>query len=220
MRSAARREGWLLLLAAACLATAYAFAKFGSEVHEGELGTFDRVVRDWMVSRQSPVGTHIFRVVTQLGAKEVLAPLALLVGWLLFHDARRFIVLLVLAGPACAEFVARLKRDYSVERPAGGLEAGLGFSFPSGHSAGSMAVAILLSYVAVRRRIHPRLVITVSEIVVLLVGISRVYLDLHWPSDVLGGWLVGGAFGAACCAIYEWMNRRSKKAKRDLSAEP
>src|SRR5262245_34919295 len=72
-------EGWLLLLAAGCLAMAFAFAKFGSEVHEGELAMFDRVVRDWLIARRSETGTRVFQGITQLGAKEVLAPLSLLI---------------------------------------------------------------------------------------------------------------------------------------------
>jgi undecaprenyl-diphosphatase len=66
---------------------------------------------------------------------------------------------------------------------------------------------VLLSYVAIRRRIHPWAIASVSGATALLVGISRAYLDQHWASDVLGGWGVGAAFGAGSCALYEWMSR-------------
>ena len=49
--------------------------------------------------------------------------------------------------------------------------------------------------------------VPVSVVVVLLVGVSRVYLDVHWTSDVLGGWVVGAAFGIGCCALYEFLTR-------------
>jgi len=203
-----RREQRLLLaLVVGCFALAYAFGKVGSEVLEGEATTLDRATRQWMLAHQSRPLQAFFSVVTLLGAKEVLAPLGALIGWRLFRGTKRLIALLVFCALASAEFVALLKRDFHIGRPAAGLVEGLGFSFPSGHATGSMAVAIVLSYVAVRRRIRPQLVVPATGVVLLLVGVSRVYLDLHWTSDVLGGWVVGAAFGIGCCALYELMTR-------------
>lgn len=195
-----------------CFALAYAFGKVGSEVLEGEATTLDRAVRAWMLAHQSSPLHAFFSVVTLLGAKEVLAPLGALLGWRLFRGPKRLVALLVFCALASAEFVGLLKRDFHVGRPAGGLAEGLGFSFPSGHATGSMAVAIVLSYAAVRRRIKPRLMVPVSAGMVLLVGVSRVYLDVHWTSDVLGGWVVGAAFGVGCCALYELLARGAVKA--------
>ena len=198
----------LLALVVGCFALAYGFGKVGSEVLEGEATPLDHAVRQWMLAHESPPVHAFLNVVTFLGAKEVLAPLGALIGWSLFRGTKRLIALIAFCALASAEFVALLKRDFHVGRPSCGLEEGLGFSFPSGHATGSMAVAIVLSYVAIRRRIKPRLIVPASALVVLLVGVSRVYLDVHWTSDVLGGWVVGAAFGVGCCALYELVSPR------------
>jgi undecaprenyl-diphosphatase len=198
-----RRPWRLALLALGCLTLAWVFAKLGSEVLEGELFRIDNAMRGWVLAHRSPAGVAIFTVITLFGAKELLAPLGVLLAWKLFGDVKRLGVVLAFAAIAAGEFVAVLKRDLHVMRPAGGNLAGLGYSFPSGHATGSMAVGLVLTYVALRTHLHERAIAITSALVALLVGISRVYLDVHWTSDVLGGWLIGAAFGAGVCCLYE-----------------
>ena len=156
----------------------------------------DMAVRRWMLAHRVAPLYATMRVVTELGAKEVLAPIAAFIGWRLFRGGESLVALFAFCGLAAGEFVALLKRSFHIARPAGGIAAGLGFSFPSGHSTGAAAVAVVVSYVSLRRGIHPRIVIPVSIALALLVGFSRPYLDVHWTSDVIGGWLVGMSFGA------------------------
>ena len=204
-----RRVALLLLLALGTLLLAWFFAKLASEMLEGEMLTMDVGVQRWMSQHRLPWLLAAFRVVTFLGAKEVLTPIALLVAWLLLRGtgARAALALLAFSAIAAGEFVALLKRSFHVMRPAGGIAAGLGYSFPSGHSTGISAVCVTFAYLSLRRKVHPRVITPLCVVVALLVGISRVYLDVHWASDVLGGWLVGAAFGAGTCAIYELIQR-------------
>lgn len=213
------REDWILLfLAVGCLALAYLFAKYGSEVLEGEMAAMDVAVRSWVLEHRSSAGRVFFRAVTFLGAKELLLPVGALVGWRLFRKTRGWLILLVFCALASAEFVGMLKRVYEVRRPAGGIERSMGLSFPSGHSAGSAAVLVFLGYVALRNGFKARIILPVVFLIVLLVGISRIYLDMHWTSDVLGGWLIGAAFGVGCCALFDLIQRRRTRP-RNSSAE-
>jgi membrane-associated phospholipid phosphatase len=199
------------------VASAWFFAKLGSEVLEGELLTIDRVVQHWVVQHRPPFALWFFRIVTFLGAKELLAPVGAILAWRLFRGTKALVALLGFAALAAAEFVALIKRNFHITRPAGGVEAGLGYSFPSGHATGVAAMAILFAYVSVRKHIHPRTVVPACTIAVILVGVSRVYLDVHWASDVIGGWLVGAAFGVGCCAMYELMHRRQSRPSEEPS---
>ena len=172
----------------------------------------DVAVRSWVVAHRSPLTTQIFTVFTLLGSREILTPVALLVAWGIFRPSWRELLLLAFCALLAGSVVAALKRDFGVSRPLGGLEAGLGFSFPSGHSAGAMSVAVVLSYLALRRqKATPALPIACLGFAVL-VGVSRVMLDLHWTSDVVGGWVVGAAFGAGASALFELLDRNRTKA--------
>jgi membrane-associated phospholipid phosphatase len=215
MRFLRGREDWVLLvLAVTCLGLAFLFAKFGSVVLEGELRGADIAVRNWVLAHRTAAGRVIFNGITLLGAKEVLVPLGLLIGWRMFRGTRGWVLLVVFCALATAEFVGLLKRVYRMPRPEGGIERSMGLSFPSGHSAGSAALLIFLGYVAIRHRVPSRLVVPVVVLVVLLVGASRIYLDMHWMSDVLGGWVIGSAFGIGSCALYELIQRHRTRGER------
>jgi undecaprenyl-diphosphatase len=138
----------------------------------------------------------------------------LLVAYLLRRGSRRRPLLLAVTPLGFWLFVALLKKRYRITRPPAGIEAHMGFSFPSGHASMSMAAAVFLSYVLVRERLAPRAMLVVGPLLALVVGLSRMYLDVHWASDVLGGWAVGAAYGAACCALYAWALRRAEQAAR------
>ena len=215
------REDWVLLfLAGGCLLLAFVFARFGAVVLEGELRAVDIAVRDWVMQNRTAGGTLVFRGITLLGAKELLVPLGLLVGWYLFRESRKegWILIVIFCALASAEFVGVLKRVYRVPRPEGGIERSMGLSFPSGHSAGSAALLIFLGYVAVRHRVSPWIVAPVVAVTVLLVGMSRVYLDVHWSSDVIGGWIIGAVFGVGSCALYELTQRSRLRLARHREA--
>src|SRR5207237_3592424 len=117
-----RFDEWLLpLLAVACLALAWVFAKVGSEVLEGELLRLDLAVQRWMHLHRSPAALAFFGIITYLGAKEILAPIAAFVGWRLFRGTAGMIAGFAFCALAAGEFVALLKRNFHIGRPAGGV---------------------------------------------------------------------------------------------------
>jgi membrane-associated phospholipid phosphatase len=138
------------------------------------------------------------RVLTHLGALQVALPLTLLVALVLagLRDRRAALGLLV-AYAATQAIVTLVKVLVARDRPAGSdpLDHVGGYAFPSGHSATAVAVYGALALIAARH-LGPRARVAAIALAIVLaavVGTTRVYLGVHYPTDVLGGWLLGTA---------------------------
>jgi len=185
-----------------CCATAFAFAfgiVLGVVSRCGSTARWESDVIAWVVQNRSSILTDFARSVTELGSGRVVTALVasaviiLLVGrrWML----AAFLVVATGGTALLASFtkgVVARDRPPTIPRLA---EAG-GHAFPSGHSAQAVACFAALAFTA--WRLHPsRRVLVVGAALVgtiaALVGWSRVYLGVHWPSDILGGWLLAGA---------------------------
>lgn len=202
----ALREHWLMLLGSiACLTLAFAFAYVGDEVADGSLRAVDVAVRDWVERHRNAAVHDVFEVVTWLGTRIVLIPLAVLVGWPLLRGYWSWLVLLLFCVLASSELVSILKHGFEVPRPPLGMQRHESFSFPSGHATAAATTAAVLGYLAMRRHRHHVAYIGGGTAVSLLVAASRVYLEEHWLSDVIGGILIGSTFAVGCCALYQWL---------------
>lgn len=213
-------RGWpLIALALACLVLTYGFVKFGGEVVERETLALDHGVRDWVLAHRTAAGTAFFSVITWLGSIAVLIPATLTVFWMLYRRGARWRPLLLALGTIVfALLISLLKTRYQVVRPPAGFASGLGFSFPSGHASSSTAAWLVLTYILVREKLVRREALVFAPLLALLVGSSRVYLDVHWASDVLGGWALGLAAGLAGCALYAALIRRAERKQAASSS--
>jgi undecaprenyl-diphosphatase len=86
-------------------------------------------------------------------------------------------------------------------------------SFPSGHSMMSAVVYLTLGALVARtqaNRAVKRYIVTLAVILAILVGLSRIYLGVHWPTDVLAGWALGGAWALVCWFVMTWLQSRGE----------
>lgn len=216
IRALARREiAWHLVAAISASLLGLAFlAKVGEDVFEHESGGFDSAVRGWFLAHRTPFGETFFAWVTRIGATAPVIVVAILIGAWLWKSRGRGVGGSVIFAPAAAVAIYDIgKLIYARARPAGATAAGIfTYSFPSGHATTAAAVVVTAAYVLWRERLLPRnLAIAIGVLVPLLIGVSRVYLDVHWATDVLGGWSIGIVIFGLCAAAYERERRRIER---------
>jgi len=199
---------WTLIVLVSTIAIGV-FADIGEDVAENSTTAFDNAIRSWMITHQNPIIHKIAYVITVIGSPGMLL-VALVAGAWFFHRGGRSKAGVVVAAPAAAALITGgFKLLYSRERPPGGVLLNLPtYSFPSGHATSSAAVAVTLCYVMAREKIisWPTAII-VGATIPLAVGLTRLYLDVHWGTDVIGGWAVGLFIAAMSAAGYEYLRR-------------
>ena len=196
---------WTLIAIVSAIALMI-FADVGEEVAEKSTGPFDNAVRAWFVSHQNPTVYKIAYVITLVGSPTVMVLVAIAAGAWLYHRHGRSKAGVIVAAPAAGGLLSGvIKLLYGRARPAGAAVFNeRTFSFPSGHAATSAAVMVTLCYVLARERIISwPTAIVIGGIVPLIVGLTRLYLDVHWTTDVVGGWTVGLFVAAMSAALYE-----------------
>jgi undecaprenyl-diphosphatase len=188
------------------LAATLAFARVAEDVAERETAPFDGAVRAWVLAHRTPAVAAWCAAGSLLGSAPLLVAVTLLAGvWLWRRAGARGAAAVLLAPPLAAGGVLGLKALFARVRPPGAVALHeLGHSFPSGHTTAVTAVMLSLAYVGVREGLAPPGAAAAAVGVAVLVGAARVCLDVHWATDVIGGWSVGLLIAAASAALYEW----------------
>lgn len=162
----------------------------------------------WIHARVTDTGTTIFSFVTRFGSPNAMAMLGIAGVVVLLLRGRRTMLITWVAAFAGGLIIERvLKALVHRSRPlyAAHHMHDPSFSFPSGHAMGSMIGILMLLHALWIFRVVRGPARTIAAIVgaafVALVGFSRVYLGVHYPSDVLGGWAIGAAWMAICVSI-------------------
>jgi undecaprenyl-diphosphatase len=201
----------------------FAFAEIADDVFEGETHAFDRAIL--LALRETddpavPLGPtwllELARDITSLGGRSVLTLLTIgVLGFLLLN--RRVAAALLVATSICggALLSSLLKGGFDRARPDLVPHEVQVFSasFPSGHAMLAtttyLTLGALLAQVQTGRRAKLYL-LSWAVFLCILVGASRVYLGVHWPTDVLAGWCVGGAWALMCGSVALWLKQRGK----------
>lgn len=149
--------------------------------------------------------------ITALGGYTILVTLAaitLAMLWLL-HKRAAALFLLIGLGSGTVLSTA-LKYLFARPRPdlVDHLDRTFTSSFPSGHATVSMVAYLTLAAVAIRfvptHRVRVFILVT-AILLAFVIGMSRVYLGVHWPSDVVAGWCIGAAWAALCWLIAHYL---------------
>ncbi len=214
-------EARTLIVVLLISALGWGFSQLADEMMEGDTHEFDTAVLLALrnpADHADPIGPgwaeEFGRDVTALGGTGVLAALTLAVAGYLWLDRKRrtmvFLLVAVIGGQAASSL---FKLGFDRPRPdlvPHGAQVYTA-SFPSGHAM--MATVTYLTLAVLLARVQPRralriYLLTLAIALSLSVGISRVYLGVHWPTDVLAGWAAGAAWALLCWSIASWLGRR------------
>ncbi len=183
-----------------------AFIEITDELFENQLGAFDRLITDVVLSFRSDRGTAFFEFMTHVGDRYAYAAIGLAMAayFYLRHRSWKFILqtIFVLMMSTVSNVV--LKRVFNRSRPTiEHLVSVDTLSYPSGHSMAAMAFYGFLIYLVTQLHMRPVLrwiLIVFLVLVIFCVGVSRIYLGVHFPSDVAAGFM-GGLIWVTFCVI-------------------
>ena len=202
------------------------FGVIADQVMAGSTTRLDQAIillfRGGADSLSGPIGPpwvrEMARDITSLGSVAVLGIVSSIVAGYLFLTRSRAAALLVLVAVVGGVGInSILKIQFARPRPDLFVPAAKVFtaSFPSGHATFSaityMTLAALLARMTTRRRLRYYFV-TVAVVLTFMIGVSRVYLGVHYPTDILAGWCIGSAWALICWAI---MTRLQQKGRID-----
>ena len=210
----------LLLLAAAAL---WGFVGIAGEVLEGDTVSIDQRL---LLSLRSPadpsdpIGApwieEMARDFTGLGGTGVLTFLTLASALFLFLQGKTKMAIYLLSA-ICTGMIVTMLLKAGFDRPRPDLVAHGSYvytsSFPSGHSM--MSAIVFLTLGALLASMQSSLgikayLLGIAAFLTLMVGLSRVYLGVHWPTDVLAGWTGGAAWALLCWALAQWLRKRGQ----------
>lgn len=201
------------------LGALWAFAGLSEEVFEGETDRLDTALLLWIHSTSPGWLDAPLRLVTALGYPRIVVPLLLLAAYAFYRKGLDLsATLLLVSVPGAAILGTALKSLYGRARPElfdSGYEAPF-FSFPSGHAITAVSFYGVLTLLTARRlRGRGRWsLVTAGAVLILLIGFSRLYLGVHYPSDVLAGYLVAALWvGTVGMALTLWRSLRDVRRR-------
>ncbi len=193
------------------------FLWLGLEVRQGALQPFDDAIRTAVHAWTTPWLTTLMRGFTQMGQPAFLIVLGMLIIATHVWTGRPRTALLFFVTVAGAEVLDQLlKREFHRVRPVAffGIAEPMGYSFPSGHALVSCTFFGVLAVVAAARtksRARRWLYFAAASAITGAIGLSRIYLGVHYPSDVLGGYLAAAVWVLTVASV-----RRLRRLRKPM----
>jgi undecaprenyl-diphosphatase len=233
LRLLGRQEVLLLVVGLVVLGCAYVLIQLTDEVKEGDTQKFDEWVLRTLRRADDPalpIGPRWLREVgldvTALGSAVVLGLVVVaVIGFMLLQRTYGLAWLTLIATTGGALLSTLLKLLIHRDRPSvvPHLREVRSLSFPSGHAMLSAVVYLTLGILLcriVRGRVAKLYCLGWAVLLTLLVGMSRIYLGVHYPTDVLAGWMAGLVWALGCWLIAEYLRRRGAIEDEEGSPAP
>jgi len=201
---------WLIVGLGACVLL-FVFVRLAGEVTEGETQAFDTRIMQALRSPTDPSKPrgpvwieNALLDLTALGGPTVLGLVVLsVVGFLVLQTRYRTALIVIMTAISGEVLNAAMKAAFNRPRPSivPQLRAVFSASFPSGHAMESAIVYLTLGAILMRvaeSRLTKAYIMGIATLLTMLVGVSRVYLGVHYPTDVIGGWIIGFVWASIC----------------------
>jgi membrane-associated phospholipid phosphatase len=208
------------------IAGTLAFAEVGEWVQKGITQSFDVAVLEWMHQHHSPLLTQVATELTYLGTGTVVMMIVAVAALFLWHTQHKHSARLLLAAVAGNIILnGVLKLAFHRARPTvfEWQTTAVSSSFPSGHAMSATVCYGTVAYLVIRLEKHrwSRVLTGIAAVVlILLICTTRLYLGVHYPSDVIAGMLVGLAWAGFCMATLEAsLVIARRRAPRDVVEE-
>jgi membrane-associated phospholipid phosphatase len=186
-----------------------AFAELGEHVRSGSTQKFDVAILQWFGAHHTPLLTSAAVELTYLGTGTVVLMIVGVAALFLWHTEHKHSARLLLAAVA-GNILLNGALKFVFHRPRPDVFAwqtvAVSSSFPSGHAMSATVCYGTVAYLVARLQKHHwsrALTLTGAVILIFLICVTRLYLGVHYPSDVLAGMLVGLAWAAFCMATLE-----------------
>ena len=200
---------FLIVGAVVALVATVGFAELAEHVLAGRTQAFDVAILKWLHEHQHPLLTNVMVEVTYLGTGTVVMMIVGIVAMFLWHTEHKHSARLLLAATAGNILLnGALKLVYHRARPTvfEWQTTAVSSSFPSGHAMSATVVYGTVAYLCMRLQRHRWsrvLTLLAAVTLILLICLTRLYLGVHYPSDVIGGIIVGLGWAAFCMATLE-----------------
>jgi undecaprenyl-diphosphatase len=203
----------------------FLFAELAEHVMAGSTQAFDEAALRWIKDYHSPALDAAMLEITALGTGTVVIMIVCVSGLFLSLTRHKYSALLLLVatvGGMLLDTVLKLRFDRP--RPSvftWGTQVAMS-SFPSGHAMSATIVYSTVAYLAARlqKRLWARWVtMLLAAVIIVMIAISRIYLGVHYPSDVLAGAIVGLSWAAFCMATLEAIQRFGQRQAPEIKKD-
>ena len=190
-----------------CLLIIYVLAKLSEEVLEKEAFAFDKTILLWIHSFANPTLDRIMLFITNLGNPNtvvVIATISLaLLLWRRYYQESKIFAIDCIGGVILSY---GLKLVFSKTRPDLWRSpiTEISYSYPSGHALGSTVLYGFLAYILATR--YPKFslpIYALAGLLIFAIGLSRLYLGVHWPTDIIGGYCIGFLWVMFCITMLK-----------------